>query len=86
MAFDITIKPLVLFDLEDKIKLLEYEAEGKGKRLYQTFINGIRDLQQSVDFDAPDVYENVKKYVSKDALCSLFYTISGNTILVIGLL
>ena len=86
MAIDIKIKPLVLFDLEDKIKLLEYEAEGNGKRLYQTFIAGITDLQNNGYDKAQPVYQTVKKYVSKDALCSLFYTVTGNTILVIGLM
>ena len=84
MAFDIKIKPLVLFDLEDKISLCEQEEE-EGKRLYQSFLNGLSDLQYGAPDDMP-VYKMVKKHVSKDALCSLFYTLTGNTISVIGLL
>ena len=85
MAFNIRIKPLVLFDLEDKIRQREMEAENAGKRFYQSFLTGLSDLQHEVQNDEP-VYKTVKKYVLKDALCGLFYTISGNTVLVIGLL
>ncbi len=85
MAFDIKIKPLVLFDLEDKIKQYEYETDGDGKRFYQTFLDSLSDLQHDIYNEVPPVYESVKKYVSKDSRCSLFYTIAGNRLMVIGL-
>ena len=84
MAFDIKIKPLVLFDLEDKIRTCENEQED-GMRLYQSFLAGLSDLQYGVPDEMP-VYKMIKKHVPKDALCRLFYTITGNTILIIGLL
>lgn len=86
MAFDIKIKPLVLFDLEDRIKLYEHKTDGDGKRFYQTFLQGLSDLQHGVSDETMPVYETIKKYVSKDARCSLFYTVAGNLIMVIGLL
>ena len=84
MAFNIKIKPLVLFDLEDKIRLHENMAE-EGRQFYQSFLSGLSDLQYGVQDELP-VYKMVKKYVPKDALYRLFYTITGNTILIIGLL
>lgn len=85
MAFNIRIKPLVLFDLEDKIRQHEMEAENEGKRFYQSFLTGLSDLQCGIQNDEP-VYKTVKKHVPKDTLCRLFYTITGNTVSVIGLL
>lgn len=86
MAFNIKIKPLVLFDLEDKIKCYEQEADGEGKRFYQIFLTGLSDLQRGVGREDIPVYQTVKKYESADSKCSLFYTVAGNQIMVIGLL
>jgi hypothetical protein len=84
MAFEIRIKPLVLFDLEDKIRLKENQAAGKGKQFYQSFLSELHKLQHR-NHGAP-VYEVVRKYAAKDLSCNLFYMITGDTILIMGLL
>lgn len=85
MAFEIRIKPLVLFDLEDKIKNQEYRLSGSGRELYQNFLSTLTELQQHPDLANP-VYEQVHKFISHKLPCELFYMIKDNIIFVMGLL
>ena len=85
MEFEIKIKPLVLFDLQDKIDQEEQRNAGSGKQLYEGFLSGLATIKQQNE-NAPPVYEAVKEYIASDASCKLFYMVNGSTIYVMGLL
>ncbi len=85
MEFEIKIKPLVLFDLQDKIEAEEQRKAGSGKHLYEDFLNGLAAIKQQ-NQNKPPVYETVQEYIAADALCKLFYMVNGSTIYVMGLL
>lgn len=85
MAFEIRIKPLVLFDLEDRIKFQEYKSSGAGRELYRNFLATLNDLQQLHPDETP-IYEQVHKFITAKLPCELFYIIKDETIFVMGLL
>ena len=84
MAFDIRIKPLVLFDLEDKIKSEENKATGAGKEFYENFLKSLSELQELNNTSMP-LYGSVQKFVTPTLSCNLFYIVNDNTILVMGI-
>ncbi len=86
MEFEIKIKPLVLFDLQDKIDAEEQRRTGAGKQLYEGFLSGLATIKQQNERTLPPVYKSVKEYIAADATCKLFYMINGSTIYVMGLL
>ncbi len=85
MAFEILIKPLVLFDLEDKIQLEESQSAGAGKRFYEQFLNELSNLKHHCP-DEVLVYDSVQKYEAENIPCTFFYIVTGATILLTGLL
>ncbi len=85
MEYEIKIKPLVLFDLQDKIEAEEQRKTGAGKHLYEDFLSGLAIIKQQNE-NMPPVYETVKEYIPADASCKLFYMINGSIIYVMGLL
>ena len=85
MEFELKIKPLVLFDLQDKIEAEEQRKTGSGKYLYEDFLNGLAAIKQQIQ-NNPPIYETVKEYLATAASCKLFYMINGSTIYVMGLL
>ena len=85
MEFKIKIKPLVLFDLEDKINYKEQQSTGSGKQFYHYFLSQLSTLQHHTH-EAVPVYQTVKAYIAEDPSCKLFYMVSGETIYVMGLL
>ena len=85
MAFEIRIKPLVLFDLVDQIKFQEYQLAGAGRELYRNFLATLTDLQQLHQNETP-IYEQVRRLTTEKLPCELFYIIKDETIFVMGLL
>ncbi len=85
MEYEIKIKPLVLFDLEDKIIAKEQQSAGSGKQFYNYFLNHLSSLQSNLSQAMP-VYQSVSEYIGEDASCRLFYMVSGATIYVVGVL
>ncbi len=85
MEFEIKIKPLVLFDLQDKIEAEEHRKTGSGKHLYEDFLNGLAVIKEQNQMKPP-VYETVQEYIAADDSCKLFYMVNGSTIYVMGLL
>ena len=84
MEYEIKIKPLVLFDLEDKIMAKEQQSAGSGAQFYNYFLFHLSSLQKNI-LDAIPVYQAVNEYVAADASCRLFYTVSDATIYIMGL-
>ncbi len=85
MGFEIKIKPLVLFDLEDKINGKERQVAGSGKAFYEHFLSELSELQLNND-NATQIYQSVREYVSADKSCKLFYIINGKTLYIMGVL
>ncbi len=85
MEFEIKIKPLVLFDLEDKISRIEEQKRGAGRLFYESFLNQVAALPAH-DCEAAPVYRSVKEYITNGPDCRLFYMIKDSTIFVVGLL
>ncbi len=85
MEFEIKIKPLVLFDLEDKIHSKEQQSAGAGRQFYQHFLSDLTTLQSHHDQRAP-LYQSVKEFTAVQSTCKLFYMVNGETIYIMGLL
>lgn len=84
MEFEIKIKPLVLFDLEDKINIREQQSKGSGKQFYEHFLSELSELTQRHSY-SETLYQSVKEYKSEKIPCKLYYMISGQTIYLMGL-
>jgi plasmid stabilization system protein ParE len=83
MAFEILIKPIVWFDLEEAITWYENESPGLGKRFFKSFVDAKENIVAH-----PTAYINVtptvKRILLKNFPYKLFYTIAENTIYIIG--
>ena len=84
MAFEIKIKPLLLFDLEERIVHEENVMAGAGKRFYDSFLNSLSELQSLANARFP-IYETVQKFVVAPMACTLFYIVDNETIFVMGM-
>ena len=84
MEYEIKIKPLVLFDLEDKIIAKEQQSVGSGEQFYNYFLTHLSSLQKNMN-DAMPVYQAVNEYIADDSSCRLFYLVSDATIYVMGI-
>ncbi len=84
MAFKIVVKPIVWFDLEEAITWYENERQGLGEQ----FFNNFEDAKEKIEIN-PNRYRNiipgVKRILIKKFPYKIFYIISDNTILIIGL-
>jgi hypothetical protein len=84
MAFNIVVKPIVWFDLEEAITWYENERSGLGKQFFDNF----EDAKEKIKI-SPNNYLNiipgVKRILVKKFPYKVFYTISDNTVFIIGL-
>ena len=85
MPFSIVIKPIVWLDIEDAIDWYEKQSPRLGKRFYKNFEEATERI-----LSQPTVYitvtQNVRRVLLKTFPYKLFYTISGDTIYILGLL
>ena len=83
MAFRIIIKPIVWFDLEQAITWYEKQKIGLGRKFFYKFEEGIERIIAN-----PYAYKNitseVKRALLKNFPYKIFYAISENEILIIG--
>ena len=84
MAFKIKIKPIVYFDLEEAISWYEGEQKGLGERFFRSFSRAIEKIKKSPNFYLT-VIPGVKRVLLKKFPYKIFYTITENTLFIIGL-
>ncbi|HEU5054066.1 MAG TPA: type II toxin-antitoxin system RelE/ParE family toxin [Hanamia sp.] len=84
MAFEIIIKPIVLLDLDEALLWYEAEQPGLAKRFYQSFEIAIERIRKNPNAFF-DVAPEVKKILLKKFPYKIFYTISGNKIIILGI-
>ncbi len=83
MVFELLIKPIVFVDMDEAIGYYENQLDGLGKRFYNHFLASLRDIQNQ-----PLTYSYVKDPVRRCKIKSfpykIFYLISDDTILILG--
>ena len=83
MAFEIIIKPVVWLDVDEAIEWYEKKSPGLGRRFYKSF-----DETTERIFKNPTAYfyitKNVRRALFRNFPYKLIYTISDNTIFVLG--
>ena len=85
MAFEIIVKSIVWIDLTDAIDWYENELPGLGKRFLNRFEEAIKKIQSN-PFGYLNVGLGVKRILTKNFPYKVFYTVSDNTIFIIGVL
>lgn len=84
MAFNLIIKPIVWFDLDEAIAWYENESPGLGKKFFKSFEQAKENILKR-----PTAYVSitatVKRILLKNFPYKIFYIISDNTIYLIGL-
>lgn len=85
MDFEIEVKPIVWFDLEEAISWYENERQGLGEQFFQNFEIAKERIQKN-----PNRYRSiipgVKRILIKRFPYKVFYTISGNTIFILAVI
>lgn len=81
MAFKIIVKPIVLWDLEEAITWYESERSGLG---WDFFIH-FEEAKERV-LANPNAYQIIIPGIRRKFPYKIFYTISENTIFLIGLI
>ena len=83
MVFDIIIKPIVFLDLDEAINWYEHEQKGLAARFYKSFETAIERIKKNPDAFA-NVTPEVKRILLKKFPYKVFYSISENTIFILG--
>ncbi len=84
MAFKIVIKPIVFLDLDEALLWYESEQSGLAQRFYKSFENAIERIKRNPQAFF-DVTPDVKRILLKKFPYKVFYTISENTIFILGI-
>ena len=83
MAFDLIIKPIVWFDLNEAIEWHEKESPGLGKRFFKSFEKTKENILRP-PATYPNITPQVKRILIKNFPYKVFYTISEKKIFIIG--
>ena len=83
MAFDVIIKLVVWLDVDEAIEWYENKSTGLGRRFYKSFDEVLDKITKD-----PTAYffvaKNVRRILFRNFPYKLLYTISDNTVFVIG--
>jgi toxin ParE1/3/4 len=85
MVSKVIIKPLAVLDIDEILEWYEQKSKGLGKRFYLHFQLAIDSIVKD-----PDAYFNitpqVRRVLLKNFPFKVFYTVSNNTIFILGVL
>lgn len=84
MAFEIKIKPIAWLDLVEAMIWYDTKRENFGKELFNDFSKSINRILENPNAFT-QVVKDVRKIQTKRFPYKIFYTISGNTIFIIGI-
>jgi hypothetical protein len=83
MVFDVIIKPIVFLDVEEAVLYYESKSKGLGKRFYNNFIIALAEIEIN-----PHHYSYIKEPVRRHAIkkfpYKIYYFISNNKIIILG--
>ncbi len=83
MAFELIIKPIVIFDIEEAVEYYEKKVAGLGNRFYNQFLASLTDIQNK-----PFTYSYIKDPVRRCKIehfpYKVFYTVDEKTVFIIG--
>jgi len=84
MAIKVLVKPIVFIDAEETVAYYEEQLEGLGKKFYEKLLFTI-DRIQSAPFSFSFAKEPVRRCLIKGFPFKIFYIISEETIIIIGI-
>jgi hypothetical protein len=83
MAYNLLIKPIVFFDVEEAYNYYNEKSPGLGSRFYNQFLSAIKRIENN-PFSYLIIKEPVRRCKIKMFPYKVFYTITGESIFVIG--
>lgn len=83
MAFEIIVKPIVFLDLDEAMLWYESEQKGLSLRFFKSFETAIETIKKNPKAFL-EVTPGVKRILLKRFPYKVFYTISKNTIFILG--
>ena len=84
MAFELIIKPIVFFDVEDAISYYEQQSAGLGKRFYDNFLITLQSIQTH-PHQYTFVYSSIRRCMIAKFPYKVFYFIDGEKVFVLGI-
>lgn len=82
MAFDIVIKPIVIFDAEDAAEYYNKKASRLGQRFYACFLSFLKNIETK-PFTFSYVAKSVRRCKITDFPYIIYYTINGQYIFIL---
>ena len=83
MAYELIIKPIVFFDVEEALDYYEQQSSGLGKRFYENFLLTLQNIQNSPTHYA-FIYQSVRRCMIYNFPYKVFYTVTEHNIFILG--